>query len=186
MEDKTIIQMYWDRNEHAIAETSAKYGNYCKHIAVNILGSPEDAEECVNDAWLNTWNAIPPHKPAMLSTFLGKIVRNLSFNKLKHNHSQKRGGYEIDLILDELGELVSGTELVEDNIIRNELIRTINTFLGTLSTEKRSLFIRRYWYSDSISDIARKYGRSEGSVSVELTRVRKNLREHLTERGYSI
>lgn len=186
MNDKDIVQLFWDRNEQAITETSLKYGHYCSVIAKNILDSDEDAEECVNDVYLNTWNSIPPHKPKMLSAFLGKIVRNLSFNKYKSIHSMKRGGYEISLILDELGEIVSGEESVEDNIQRNELIKTINNFIGTLSAEKRYIFIRRYWYSDKIAVIANRCGRTENSINVELSRTRKKLREYLTERGYEI
>lgn len=186
MEDKDIVRLYWDRNEQAITETSAKYGYYCTSIAMNILNNHEDAKECVNDTYLNTWNTIPPHKPKMLSTFLGKIVRNLSFNKYKRIHSIKRGGYEISLILDELSEIVSGEESVEDDIIRNELIKTIDEFIETLSEERRYIFIRRYWYSDSVIFIANQCDRTENSISVELSRMRKKLHDYLTERGYDI
>lgn len=186
MEDKDIVQLFWNRNEQAIAETSSKYGHYCFSIAKNILDNHEDAKECVNDTYLNTWNSIPPHKPKMLSTFLGKIVRNLSFNKYKSIHSMKRGGYEISLILDELGEIVSDKESVEDNVIKNELIKTINDFIDTLSVEKRYIFIRRYWYSDKITAIANQCDHTENSIHVELNRIRKKLRDYLIERGYDI
>ncbi|MDE7099180.1 MAG: sigma-70 family RNA polymerase sigma factor [Ruminococcus sp.] len=186
MDDKDIVQLFWDRNEQAITETSSKYGHYCFSIAKNILNNREDAQECVNDTYLNIWNSIPPHKPKMLSTFLGKIVRNLSFNKYKSVHSMKRGGYEISLILDELAEIVSDEESVEDNIIRNELLKTIDDFISTLSAEKKYIFIRRYWYSDKITAIANQCGRTENSVNVELNRIRKKLRDYLTERGYEI
>lgn len=186
MEDKDIVQMYWDRNERAIDETSAKYGSYCTSIAMNILHNREDAEECVNDTYLNTWKSIPPHKPNMLSTFLGKIVRNLSFNKYKQTHSAKRGGDETALILDELREIVSDKEAVLDSVLRNELIKSIDSFIKTLPAEKRYIFIRRYWYSDSIKRVAAGCGRSENSVSVELNRMRNKLRKYLTERGYDL
>lgn len=186
MEDKDIVQLYFERNERAIAETSAKYGNYCTSIAVNILCNHEDAEECVNDTYLKTWNSIPPHKPSMLSTFLGKIVRNLSFNKYKAIHSMKRGGYEISLILDELSEVVSDNESIEDEIVANELVRTVNDFINILSEEKRYIFIRRYWFSDKISVIAHRCGHSENYVHVELNRMRKKLRNYLIERGYEL
>ena len=186
MEDKDIVQLYWDRNERAITETSVKYGRYCTSIAMNILNNLEDAEECVNDTYMNTWNSIPPHKPNIFSTFLGKLVRNLSFNKYKHIHSIKRGGHEIALILDELSEIVSDEETVEDNVIRKELIKTIDNFIDTLSEEKRYIFIRRYWYSDNITVIANQCGRTENSIYVELSRIRKKLRNYITERGYSI
>ena len=113
MNDAKIVQLYLVRDEQAIPETANKYGNYCTSIAKNILSNQEDAEECVNDTYLNTWNAIPPHKPKMLSTFLGKIVRNLAFNRYKHNTADKRGGGEIALVLDELASCVSGNDDVE-------------------------------------------------------------------------
>lgn len=186
MEDKEIIKLYLDRNEKAIAATSEKYGSYCKTISVNILKNDEDAEECVNDTYMKTWNAIPPQIPVIFSAFLGKIVRNISFNKYRHNNSQKRGGSEMPLILDELGEIVSGKESVEDEIDKKELLRDINGFLNSISEYKRGIFIRRYWYSNKVSDIAKRCGKSENSVSVELNRVRKNLRDHLLKRGYEL
>lgn len=186
MEDKDIVHLYWERNERAITETSVKYGKYCKSIAINILNNNEDADECVNDAYLNTWNSIPPHKPNILSTFLGKIVRNLSFNKYKQIHSLKRGGYETTLILDELSEIVSDDESVEDAVIREEMIKTINEFIFTLSEEKRYIFIRRYWYSDSIKNIADNCDCSANSISVDLNRIRNKLRDYLIERGYEL
>lgn len=186
MDDKDIVQLFFDRNEQAITETSSKYGHYCFSIARNILNNREDAQECVNDTYLNTWNNIPPHKPEILSVFLGKIVRNLSFNKYKSVHSLKRGGHEITLILDELTEIVSDKESVEDDIIRKELIKTIDDFISTLSAEKKYIFIRRYWYSDKISEIAKKCGSTENSVHVQLNRIRKKLRDYLTERGFDI
>ena len=186
MEDKEIIKLYLDRNEKAIAATSEKHGSYCKTISVNILKNDEDAEECVNDTYMKTWNAIPPQIPVIFSAFLGKIVRNISFNKYRHNNSQKRGGSEMPLILDELGEIVSGKESVEDEIDKKELLRDINGFLNSISEYKRGIFIRRYWYSDKVSDIAQRYGRSENSVSVELNRIRKKLSDHLLKRGYEL
>ena len=186
LEDSEIVRLYWDRNEKAINAASEKYGGYCTSIAVNILGSIEDAEECVNDTYLNAWNTIPPQKPSMLSAFLGKIVRNLSFNRYNRIHSQKRGGHEMPLILDELSEIVSGKESVEDELTRKELVNEINRFIISLSDEKQYIFLRRYWYSDSIGAIAEKCGKTANAVSVELNRIRSTLRGHLTERGYDI
>ena len=111
MDDNDIIQLYWDRNEQAIRITSDKYGHYCKAIARNILNNEEDAEECVNDTWLHAWNAMPPHRPSLLSTFLGKITRNLSFDLYRKMHRKKRGGSQMDTVLDELEECVSGKDL---------------------------------------------------------------------------
>lgn len=146
----------------------------------------EDAEECVNDTYLNAWNSMPPHRPVVLSTFLGKITRNLSFNRYKHNTAEKRGGGEIAIVLDELGECVSGKNDIEQALHHRELVKAINTFLGTLSPEKRNIFVCRYWYTDSISDIAMRHGMKEGTVSMTLNRLRLQLRNYLFERGYEL
>lgn len=183
MEDKEIVALYWARDEKAIQETALKYGSYCTAVAMHILENREDAEECVNDAYLSAWNAIPPHKPALLSTFLGKIVRNLSFNRYQQKHAQKRGGGEIAVILDELSEILPDREAVEEQVIRKELLRAIEDFLRTLPEDRRCMFLRRYWYSDSIGDIAAQCGRTENAVSVTLNRIRSRLRAYLTERG---
>ena len=186
MDDAKIVQMYFDRDEQAIPATADKYGSYCTSIANNILGNHEDAEECVNDAYLNTWNAIPPHRPKMLSTFLGKIVRNLAFNRYKHNSADKRGGGEMAAVLDELAGCVSGNEDVGQAYEYKELVAAINNFLGTLSTHKRNIFVCRYWYADSISDIAARYNMTYAAVSMELNRLRTKLHNYLIERGYEL
>lgn len=136
MNDKDIVQLYLDRDQRALSVTAKKYGNYCISIAKNILCNNEDAEECVNDTYLRTWNSIPPTIPTILSAFLGKITRNLAFNKYKHNHAMKRGSGEIAIVLDELGECVSGLDDVEQEIERRELVETINSFLNTLAPKK--------------------------------------------------
>lgn len=184
MEDTRIVQLYWDRDQTAISETSTKYGNYCTSIAKNILGNNEDAEECVNDSYMKAWNSMPPHRPNMLSTFLGKITRNVSFNRYKHNNADKRGGSEISAVLDELSECVSGKDNVEQEIEYKELVKVIDSFLDTLSPEKRSIFVCRYWYTDSISEIAKQFNMRENTVSMTLNRIRAKLKKHLTERGY--
>lgn len=186
MEDASIVQLYWDRNQQALTETATKYGKYCTSIARNILGNHQDAEECVNDTYMNAWNSIPPHRPGMLSTFLGKITRNLSFNRYKHNHADKRGGSEIAAVLDELGECVSGTNNIEQEIEYKELVKTIDSFLDSLSTEKRNIFVCRYWYTDSVTDIAKQFNMKENTVSMTLSRLRLKLRDYLIERGYEI
>ena len=186
MEDKDIVQLYWDRNEQAIAETSAKYGRHCTNIAMNILNNPEDAEECVNDTYMKTWDSVPPNRPVILSAFLGRIVRNLSLNRYKRDRTAKRGGNEMTVILDELGDIVSDEEAAIDVVIRNELVQTINSFIAALPKEKQYMFFRRYWYSDSIKAIASNCGRTENYISVELGRIRKKLRVYLTERGYEL
>ena len=164
MDDANIVQLYWDRNEQAIPATADKYESYCTSIAKNILGNHEDTEECVNDTYLNAWNSMPPHRPSILSTFLGKIVRNLSFNRYKHNTADKRGGGELPVVLEELSDLVSGKDEVEQAFDQKELTKAIDTFLDSLSPEKRSIFISRYWYTDSISEIAVRHGMNDGAV----------------------
>lgn len=186
MDDNGIIQLYWDRNDQAISATSEKYGHYCKAIAKNILSNEEDAEECVNDTYLNAWNSMPTHWPEQLATFLGKITRNLSFNKYKHNHAKKRDGGEIILVLEELTDCVSDIDTVEQAIDRKELSKAINAFVKNLPVEKRNIFVRRYWYADSVLDIARDYGMLQGTVSKTLERIRKQLKAYLTERGFEV
>lgn len=186
MDDAKIVQLYWDRNEQAISVTANKYGNYCTSIAINILGNREDAEECVNDTYMNAWNSMPPHRPNILSTFLGKIVRNLSFNRYKHNTADKRGGGELPVVLDELSDLVSGKDDVEQESEHKELVKSIDAFLDTLSPEKRSIFISRYWYTDSISEIAVRHGMNDGAVSMTLNRLRLKLHNYLLERGFEL
>ena len=186
MDDAKIVRLYWERNELAIPATADKYGSYCTAIARNILGSREDAEECVNDTYLHAWNSMPPHRPNTLSTFLGKIVRNLSFNRYKHNTADKRGGGVLPVVLDELSDLVSGRDDVEREIGQKELVTAIDAFLDTLSPEKRSIFISRYWYTDSILEIAKRHGMNAGAVSMTLNRLRLQLHSYLSERNFEL
>ncbi len=186
MEDKDIVRLYWDRNEQAITESQQKYGAYCSSIARNILSNPADAEECVNDTWLGAWNTMPPQRPAILRTFLGRITRNLSFDLWRRLRRDKRGGGNLDLVLDELAELVSGNETPEDLFLTKELGEEIGRFLAALPDEKRAMFILRYWYADSVRDIAERFQMRENTVSVTLSRTRARLKTHLTERGYEI
>ena len=186
MDDAKIVQLYWDRNEQAILATADKYGNYCASIAKNILGNHEAAEECVNDTYLNAWNSMPPHRPSILSTFLGKIVRNLSIKRYKHNTADKRGGGQATVVLDEIAEFVSDADSVEQEIDRKELVTAIDSFLDRLPADKRNIFICRYWYFDSISDIANRFRMTENNVSVTLNRLRLKLHNYLLERGFEL
>ena len=186
MDDVKIVQLYWDRDEQAIPATSDKYGNYCISIARNILGSWEDAEECVNDTYMGAWNSMPPHRPHTLSTFLGKITRNLSLNRYKQNTADKRGGGEALVVMDEIAELVSDTDRVEQEVDRRELVRAIDTFLERLPADKRRIFVCRYWYFDPVSDIASRFGMTENHVSVTLNRLRLKLHNYLQERGFDL
>lgn len=186
IEDEKIIDLFFNRSEKAIQELDIKYGKVCHKLSYNILNNKQDAEECVNDAYLGAWNSMPPHRPSILSTFLGKIVRNLSFNRYKHNTADKRGGGELPVVLEELSDLVSGKDEVEQAFDQKELTKAIDTFLDSLSPEKRSIFISRYWYTDSISEIAVRYGMNDGAVSMTLNRLRLKLHNYLLERGFEL
>lgn len=186
MDDSEIVQLFFARSENAINEVSKKYKNYCRKIAENITGSSEDAEECVNDALMKAWEIIPPHRPNILSTFLGKITRNIAINARKRALAEKRGGGGSALVFEELSEMISGSAGVEQEQERRELINEINAFLGKLPERKRNIFVCRYWYCDSIRDIAAEFATTENNVSVILNRTRKQLREHLQKRGFDI
>ena len=186
MEDQQIIRLYWVRDEQAIPATAEKYGSYCTAIAHNILASRDDAEECVNDTYLNAWNSMPPHRPNVLSAFLGKITRNLSLSRYRRNTAQKRGEGELPAVLEELAEVVSGKESVEQELDRRELIRAIDTFLDNLSPKQRGIFICRYWYTEGIAEIAARYGMKDTAVSMTLNRIRFKLRSYLSERGFDL
>ncbi|MBQ3501272.1 MAG: sigma-70 family RNA polymerase sigma factor [Oscillospiraceae bacterium] len=155
-------------------------------VSKNILGNEEDAKECLNDTYLAAWNSIPPKIPEKLSLFLGKITRNLSLNRYRKNETKKRGGGTADIVFDEIGEIISGSENPEEKFERKEIIGAVNEFLRTLPEEKRSIFICRYWYFDSIEDIAARFGKKESGIYSSLERTRKNLWKYLSERGYEI
>lgn len=184
MTDNQIIALYWRRSETAISETADKYGAYCRTVADHILHSREDSEECVNDTWLRAWNAIPPQRPARLRMFLAKITRNLAFDKFKAQTAGKRGGGEVELILDELSECVSAGGDAEGQFLAQELEETINRFVHTLPKRDCSIFVRRYFFAESIEAIAKKYGLSANNVTVILSRTRQKLKAHLKEEGY--
>lgn len=183
MDDKRIVQLYWDREADAIKETSNKYGAYCFAIANHILHSKEDAEECVNDTWLRAWNAMPPHKPKKLQMFLAKITRNLSFDCFYTRTAQKRGGGEIDLVLDELAECLASESDVATEYEYKELGQSIRKFVNHLPFRERNIFLRRYFFTDSIADISAHFGLSENNVTVILSRTRKKLKTYLRKEG---
>ena len=185
MEDARIVQLYWERNEAAISATADKYGAYCASIARNILGDPEDVEECVSDTYLRAWNAIPPHRPQILPAFLGRITRNLALNRYRHSRADKRGGGRLPAVLEELS-FVTGGEDAEQALDRREVVDAVNSFLAGLPARKRTIFLCRYWYLDSIAEIGARFGMTEGSVSVTLSRLRRKLRDHLLERGIDV
>lgn len=179
MEDDGIVNLYWARSENAISETSKKYGNYCYSIAYSILGNVEDADESVNDTYLDAWNNIPPHRPSILSTFLGKITRRISIDKWRGRTAEKRGGGEIVLVLDELSDCIPSNQNVEHEVEAVELSQLIDNFVMSLSPMERRVFICRYWYLDPIADIAQRFGFSQSKVKMMLHRQRKNLLNRL-------
>ena len=185
MKDEEIVELYFSRSEDAISETALKYGNYCSYISQNILHSKEDAEECVNDAYLAVWNTIPPQKPEHLLAYICRIVRNISITKYHSNTAKKRNSY-YDTALDELDECIMSGLSVEDEIDARELSCLINIFLDTLSKENRVIFVWRYWFSDSVQDIAEKLGISSNNVSVRLSRIRSKLKKFLKKEGYVV
>lgn len=181
MDDEKIVELFWERSETAILETQNKYGNYCHRIAYNILHSDYDAEECVNDTYAKAWNAIPPARPNRLSTFLGKLTRNIALNRYAHDHAQKRNTH-MDLVLSEVEEFLPATEglpLSDEITLRD----AINEFVAGLAKRTRMVFVRRYWYLDSIRDIARDLGMTESGVKVTLLRTRNKFRVHLERKG---
>ena len=186
MKDKEIIALYYKRDEAAISKTKEKYEAYCLAVSGNILGNADDAQECVNDAYLKAWNSIPPQNPERLSTYLGKIVRNLAFDRCRRMHAEKRGGGETAAVLEELSECLSGGESVETQIERTELLREIDAYLDGLPKEQCNLFVLRYWYAMPVSDIARRMGMSASNASTQLSRIRRNLKEYLNKRGFEI
>lgn len=186
MQDREITELFWERKEQAVTESNIRYGAYCRRISHNILANREDVEECVNDTWYQAWNAIPPQRPVCLRAFFAKIVRNLSINRWKWDRAGKRICPEAVLALEELGECISGWEQPEDAVLAEELKREINRFLYRLSPREQSMFVQRYFYLESVKSIARYHGVTENVVSVSLSRVRKQLKQYLLERGYHI
>lgn len=184
MEDNGIIELYFSRSEQAIAETDRKYGGFCYSIAYNILFNREDSEESVSDTYLSAWNAIPPTRPGILSSFLGKITRNLSLDKWRCRTAAKRGGGEVPLALEELEQCVSDDETPERAYERKELEVSINRFLDRLPPTERNVFLCRYWYLDSIGEIAETFGFTMAKVNSMLRRTREKLRRHLEKEGY--
>lgn len=185
MEDEQIIELYCKREQAAVAKTKEKYEPYCSVIAHNILFNWEDSEECVNDTWLHTWNAIPPQHPTRLQAFVGAITRNLSIDKYRKLHTKKRGEGNFELILEELEQCVS-KESTDQHIDRMVLVESINGFLKRQTKEKRVVFVRRYWYMDSTKDIANRLCMTQGKVKTILFRMRNDLRMELSKEGIEV
>ena len=182
MDDSKIVSLYWNRNEQAITESEEKYGEYCYRIAFYILNEKNDADESVNDTWLAAWNSMPPHKPNVLKTFLGKITRRLSIDKLKRKNAEKRGG-EIAEVLDELSEFISPSGDPIAEMEKDMLDKTINTFVRELRDTEQRVFLCRYWYAKPVKEIAKLFGFSESKVKIMLMRTRNKLKERLETEG---
>lgn len=185
LEDSKIIELFFARIEQAIVELSEKYGTVCNRIARNILKNDLDAEECVNDTYLAAWNTIPPQKPAPLRTYIFRIVRNIAIAKYHSNTSIKRNSY-YDVALEELENCLITSATVEQEISAKELSQQIDSFLDTLDKASRVMFVRRYWYSDSISDLAEYFQVSNNNVSVRLSRTRDKLKKYLKKEGFEL
>lgn len=178
MDDSSIINLYINRSEQAILETKKKYGRYCRTIARNILSNHLDVEECESDTYLATWNTIPPQQPKELKVFLGRIIRNIALDKYSYNTAKKRNK-EFEVILNELEECIPANSTVEMEYEEGEIAKLMNQFLYMLEEEKRNLFIRRYWYSDSIAEIASRFHMSQSKVKSSLFRIRNKLKTYL-------
>ena len=184
MDDQSIVALYWDRSEQAIAETDRKYGAYCYSIAYHALANSEDAEESVSDTYMAAWNQLPPHRPSILATFLGKITRRISINRWKAKNTAKRGGGQITLTLEELDDCVDGKQNIERAYESHELVWAFNRFLETLPETERDVFLRRYWFFDPIADIAESFGFAQSKVTSMLYRTRGKLRKQLEKEGF--
>lgn len=184
MEDQRIVDLYWNRDEDAILHTQRKYGGLCQTIANNILGNPQDAEECVNDAYLKVWNSIPPERPESLLGFLSRVVRNISLDKYRFNRAEKRSR-GADIMFSELEECLSDESLAALNEDEG-IVDAINRFLKTLDQENRILFVRRYYYMDSNETLAKTFGMNDNTIRQRLFRMRENLKKFLEKEGIGL
>ncbi|MBP5413624.1 MAG: sigma-70 family RNA polymerase sigma factor [Lachnospiraceae bacterium] len=184
MEDKTIIEMYFNRDEQAIKETENKYGRLCFSIAHNILGNIEDAEECVNDTYMGVWNTIPPTRPNNFSAFICRIVRNLSLKRYEYLNRAKRSA-DMEVSLDELTDILADDRFTPGTD-DEEVSRLISSFLRKQKEDARNVFIRKYYFFDPIGAIAERYGFTESKVKNMLFNTRKKLKEYLIKEGVEI
>ncbi len=184
MDDKQIISLFFERSEQAITELSQKYGDLCMKIARRILNDHQDAEECVNDAYLGAWNSIPPQSPDPLRAYICRIVRNRSLKKLRTNSAIKRGS-QFEVSLSELEDCIPDNSMDEQLSI-SELSAQINAFLAALPKDDRLMFVKRYWFSESISELADAFGITENNVSVRLSRIRGKLHQYLDHKEANV
>ena len=185
IEDEKIVELFFKRSELAIRELNNKYGKACHRLSYNIVNNRQDAEECVNDAYLGAWNAIPPEKPDSLLTYLCKIVRNISLKMYYRKKAAKRSS-TYTIAMEEIEACIAAPSTVETEFEARELARVIESFLDTLTAENRVIFMRRYWFSDSCKDIAGLVGLTEKNITVRLTRIRQKMKKYLIEKGVFI
>lgn len=183
MEDQKMIELFFARSEDALRMSDTAYGAYCRSIARSILGNDEDAKEVVNDAYLSAWNSIPPNKPNSLKAYLGKLTRNAAIHRLEKERAGKRGGGEVTVLLSELEECIAASESTEASVETGLLTDALNRFLEGIGKEKRILFLRRYWYNQSVAEIALGLGISEAKVKTTLHRIRTELKLFLCKEG---
>lgn len=182
LEDEKIIELFMERSEQALRELDQKYGRICRRLSNSIVNNPEDAEECVNDAYLGAWNTIPPAHPHPLLTYICKIVRNTSL-KIYYSRKAAKRNSTYTIAMEEIEACIAGPNTVEAEMEAKDLAHIIESFLDTLTPENRVIFMRRYWFSDSCKDIADFVGISEKNITVRLTRMRQKLKKYLAERG---
>ena len=186
MEDAQIIELYFARDQRAVAETDEKYGRYCFYLANSILENREDAEETLSDTYLRAWNAIPPVRPQVLRLYLARITRNLAFSRWRKDHAEKRGGGQMELVLEELDECIPAPGSPEEGLDGKELAKLIREFLDTLGEKERVLFLRRYFYVEQTEQLAARYRMKPESVRKSLLRTRKKLKDYLNREGYAV
>ena len=184
MEDTDIIQLYWARDEGAIAATDEKYGTLCRSLSHNILASREDAEECVNDTYFKAWDTIPPTKPVHFFAYLAKICRHLAFDRLDWNNAAKRKA-EVVALTQEMEECIPG-QWQETDVRSAEISRLVGSFLWKQTADNRMIFVRRYWFGDSVSEIALRYEISQSAVLMRLSRMREKLAIYLKKEGFQV
>jgi len=186
MEDEMIIDLLFQRDEDGLREAGVKYGKYLKTVAFRILGNSEDTEECLNDTWVRTWNAIPPERPTYFRAFLAKIIRNLALNRLEEQSAKKRGSGETAVCLDELSEVIADPSSVESEMEGEALREAIDRFLLGLMQEQRNVFLQRYFYFYSIKELSQMYGWGESRLKTTLFRIRNSLKEYLLKEGFTV
>lgn len=184
MEDSKIVNLYWERDENAVSETDIKYGRYLRKISFNILLADEDVSECVNDTYMRAWNTMPQQRPSRLGVYLGKIIRGISIDKLRHKNAEKRGGSQFSVSLCELEECVDGAPSAEDKLDEKLLGKAISSYLYSLPPEARTVFICRYFFCDSIEDIAKCRGCTQSKIKSLLFRTRNGLKVYLESEGF--